>query len=229
MGSSQTIEALSRVSVFAGLAEAELGQVADIAVPRSFAAGEIVFRQGDQSDTCYVVQVGLARALHEHADGRSITFSHFGPGELFGELAMFDEQPRSASVDALEPTDTVAILSADMRRLIDDYPAIGINLIRTLALRLRSTDERLVRQSFQSVRSRVAAMLLQLAQQACTAGACEADVVINSTQADLARLAGSSRESASRALAVLERAGVITQGRRRVTVHDPNALERYVY
>ena len=79
------------------------------------------------------------------------------------------------------------------------------------------------------MQSRVAAVLAQLVAAARSEATSEGDVVITTTQAELAQLAGSSRESASRFLAVLERAGIITQGRGRLTVHDPEALERYVY
>ena len=82
-----------------------------------------------------------------------------------------------------------------------------------LGRRLRETNERLARQSFQTVQSRVASVLGQLVEAARAEGAGEGDVLITATQADLAQLAGSSRESASRFLAVLERAGIITQGR----------------
>jgi CRP/FNR family transcriptional regulator len=94
---------------------------------------------------------------------------------------------------------------------------------------LRDANARLARQSFQTVQSRVAGVLTQLVIQAQAEGAGDADVLVTVTQADVAQLAGSSRESASRFLAVLERAGVVTQGRGRVTVHDPTALQRYVY
>src|SRR5438874_112579 len=89
--------------------------------------------------------------------------------------------------------------------------------------------ERTSRQSSQTVPSRVAGVLKGLVQQAIHEGAAASDVLVTATQADVAKLAGSSRESASRFLAVLERAGVITQGRGKLTVHDPSALERYVY
>ena len=98
-----------------------------------------------------------------------------------------------------------------------------------LARRLRDANERLARQSFQTVQSRVAVVLLQLVEQAQNEGAGAKDVLVVVTQADIAQLAGSSRESASRFLAVLERAGIITQGRGRITVHDPEALKRYIF
>jgi CRP/FNR family transcriptional regulator len=227
--SEDTIALLRQVPVFAELAEEELVRVADVAVPRQFGAREAVFREGDESSTCYVVRSGRARAIREHADGRSITLANFGPGDIFGELAMFDDERRSATVETIEATEAIAILGRDMRRLLVEHPAIAVKLLAALGRRLRATNERLARQSFQTVQSRVASVLLQLVAGAHSEGVAEGDVLITSTQASLAQMAGSSRESASRFLAVLERAGIITQGRGKLVVHDSGALERYVY
>ncbi|HLI58782.1 MAG TPA: Crp/Fnr family transcriptional regulator [Solirubrobacteraceae bacterium] len=227
--SEEMIALLHGVPAFSALAEPDLGQVVDVTVPRTFGAGEIVFREGDEGDTCYVVRRGQARAVREHSDGRSITLATFGPGEIFGELAMFDDERRSATVEAVEETEAMAILGADMRRLLRAHPDIAVKMLGGLARRLRETNERLARQSFQTVQSRVAAVLSDMVQAARAQGAGERDVLITATQSDLAQLAGSSRESASRFLAVLERAGIITQGRGRLTVHEPERLEGYVY
>ncbi len=227
--SLETVELLHRVPVFSGLAAPELARVAEVAVPRRFAAGEVVFREGDESNTCYIVRSGRARAVREHVDGRALTLAHFGPGDIFGELAMFDDERRSATVETVEDTEAIAILGGDMRRLLRQHPDISVKLLAALGRRLRETNERLARQSFQTVQSRVASVLAELVASARAEGGPERDVLITKTQAELARLAGSSRESASRFLAVLERAGIITQGRGRLTVHDPEALERYVY
>ncbi len=227
--SGETMELLHRVAAFSALAEDDLARVAEVAVPRRFAAGEVVFREGDESSTCYTVRSGHARAIREHGDGRSITLATFGPGDIFGELAMFDDERRSATVEAVEPTEAIAILAGDMRRLLREHPDIAVKLLSSLGRRLRETNERLARQSFQTVQSRVAAVLSQLVEGAQGEGAGDGDILITSTQAQLAQLAGSSRESASRFLAVLERAGVITQGRGKLIVHEPEALQRYVY
>jgi CRP/FNR family transcriptional regulator len=227
--SEDTIALLRAVPVFSELGEEELARVADVAVPRQFVAGEVVFREGDESNTCYIVRHGRARAVREHPDGRSITLANFGPGDIFGELAMFDDERRSATIETLADTEAIAILGGDMRRLLAEHADIAVKLLASLGRRLRETNERLARQSFQTVQSRVASVLLQLVAGAQSEGAEQGDVLITSTQASLAQLAGSSRESASRFLAVLERAGIITQGRGKLVVHDPGALERYVY
>jgi CRP-like cAMP-binding protein len=227
--SEETIGLLHGVPAFSTLADEELARVADVTVPRSFQPGEVVFHEGDSSDTCYVVCSGHARAVREHGAGRTLTLANFGPGDIFGELAMFDDERRSATIQALEETELIAILGRDMRRLRRQHPDIAVKLLAALGRRLRESNDRLTRQSFQSVQSRVAGVLAQLVATARAEGAEEGDVLITATQADLAQLAGSSRESASRFLAVLERAGVITQGRGKLTVLDPGALEGYVY
>jgi CRP-like cAMP-binding protein len=227
--SEETRALLHQVPAFSTLAEDDLARVAEVTVPRHFEAGVAVFHEGDQSDTCYIVRTGHVRAIREHTDGRTITLATFGPGEIFGELAIFDDERRSATIECLEETDVVAILSNDMRRMLRDHPDIAVKLLAALSRRLRETNERLTRQSFQTVQSRVASVLAELVAAARSEGAAESDVLITATQADVAQLAGSSRESASRFLAVLERAGIITQGRGRLTVHNPAALEGYVY
>ncbi|MDQ6804187.1 MAG: cyclic nucleotide-binding domain-containing protein, partial [Actinomycetota bacterium] len=143
--SQDTVELLGRVPVFAALGESELARVADVAVPRRFETGEVVFLEGDESDTCYIVRTGHARAIREHSDGRSITLANFGPGDIFGELAMFDSERRSATVDALDAMEAIAILGADMRRLLGLHPDIAVKLVIALGRRLRETNERLAR------------------------------------------------------------------------------------
>jgi CRP/FNR family cyclic AMP-dependent transcriptional regulator len=234
MSSGEVVELLAGVPVFSTLEREDLQRIAQFAVPREFEPGEVVFREGDASDTCYVVSDGRARAIRSHTDGRTLTLATFGPGDFFGELALFEDERRSATVEAIERTGVVAVLGPDMRRLMAEHAEISARLVIALGRRLRETNERLSRQSFQTVQSRVAVVLSQLVEQATAerdgAGGDEVGgVLVTATQADLAQLAGSSRESASRFLAVLERAGVISQGRGRLVVHDPEALKQYVF
>jgi CRP/FNR family transcriptional regulator len=255
--SAEVVELLARVPIFSTLEPEDLQRIAQLAVPRGFDAGQVIFREGDASDTCYVVRTGRTRAVHQHGDGRIITLATFGPGDIFGELALFEDELRSATLEALQETSVLAILGPDMRRLMSEHPQIAMRLVIALGRRLREANERLARRSFQSVQSRVAAVLSELVAQAQGArrapadesaagdaqaetqasgdasgvgrGAVDRDVPIVATQTDLAKLAGSSRESASRFLAVLERAGVISQGRGKLVVHDPDALRSYVF
>jgi CRP/FNR family transcriptional regulator len=224
-----TARLLARVSLFADLSERDLHQLSQVAVPRSYQAGEAVFREGDTGDTCYVVREGSVRVTRRHSDGRVITLAELRPGAIFGELAMFGGETRSASVEALQDTRALAILAGDMRRIMLQHPEIAVKMLGGLADRLRAANERIARQSFQTVAGRVASALLSQVQARSEDGEAERDVVIEATQAEIAQLAGASRESASRFLAKLERAGLITTGRGRVVVHEPASLRNYIY
>lgn len=222
------VELLRRVPLFADLSERDLAWIVGVAIPRSFPKGTRVFHEGDRSDACYIVRSGLVRITREHSDGRAIALATVGPGEIFGELAMLDGQARSASVETLDDTQLLALPARDMRRLLADHPEITVKLVVTLAKRVREANERISRQSFQTVPSRVAGVLLRLAAEGASTEGVE-EVTIRMTQADLAQLAGTSRESVSRFLATLERAGVVRAGRGRVTVLEPRRLNAYIF
>jgi CRP-like cAMP-binding protein len=224
----EPIELLSRVPLFSELSGEELERISRVSVARSFPAGVRVFHEGDRSDACYLVRRGDLRVTREHPDGRAITLATLGPGDIFGELAMLDGQARSASVETLTEAELLALPAADVRRLLFDRPEISVKLIAALTKRLRDTNERVARQSFQTVPSRVAGVLNQLiAEESAAAG--HQGITIRMTQSDLAQLAGTSRESVSRFLAILERAGVVKVGRGRVTVLEPRRLRAYIF
>jgi len=228
-----TLELLRRVPLFSELSPDELEQVARVAVPRSYLRGAVILREADPGDTCYILRSGVARVVRQHADGRAITLTNLGPGEIFGELAMFGGEVRSATVEAVDDVEALAILAGDLKRLLGEHPEIAVKLLGAVAARLRETNARITRQSFQKVSSRVAGVLVELAETGTRTGADgpggAAEVIVRSTQADLAQLAGTSREAASRFLATLQRAGVLTTRRGRIVLHDPQALHRYIY
>ena len=225
----ETARLLSDTEVFAGLEPRELDEVAQVAVPRSWERGEILFREGDQGDTCYLIRSGAVLLTREHQDGRLVALAEFRTGELFGELAMFRGETRSATAQAIEDTHAVAILAGDLQRQVRRNPDLALKLLAALAERVSTTTERLLQQSFQTVAGRVAGTLLAQCVSRQAEGAGERDVLIRATQAEIAQLSGTSRESASRFLATLERAGLVTLGRGKVTVHEPGRLRNYIH
>jgi CRP/FNR family cyclic AMP-dependent transcriptional regulator len=223
------VELLEGVPLFSELSSQELDEVARVAIPRSYPRETRVFHEGDPGDACYVVSKGSCRVTRQHSDGRVITLATLGPGAIFGELAMLDGERRSASVETAEDTELLALPAADLRPLIRAHPEVGEKLVVALTRRLREANERIARQSFQTVPSRVAGVLNQLlAEEAVTPLACD-QVTIRLRQSDLAQMAGTSRESVSRFLATLERAGVVQVGRGRVTIIEPARLDAYIF
>jgi len=223
------VELLRSVPLFADLEEGELERFSRVAVARSFPAGTRVFHEGDRSDACYIVREGSFRVTREHSDGRAITLATLGSGDIFGELAMLDGEVRSASVEALTDGELLALPASEVRALLARHPEITVKLVAALVRRLRTANERISRQSFQTVPSRVAGVLSQLVAEESPRSTDEPGVTIRMNQADLAQLAGTSRESVSRFLADLERAGVVRPGRGRVTVLEPEKLRNYIF
>jgi CRP/FNR family cyclic AMP-dependent transcriptional regulator len=219
---------LGQVPLFAELETEELDRISRVAVPRSFPKGTRVFHEGDHSDACYIVRSGSFRVTREHSDGRAITLANLGPGDIFGELAMLDGEVRSASVEALGDGELLALPGADVRRLLARHPEITVKLVAALVRRLRQANERISRQSFQTVPSRVAGVLSQLVAEETPLHDGDG-ITIRMNQVDLAQLAGTSRESVSRFLAELERAGVVRCGRGRVTILEPPKLRNYIF
>ena len=226
---SDIVELLRRVPLFSELSDPELERIAQVAIPRSYPNDTRVFHEGDPGDACFIVRTGSCRVTREHPDGRAITLANLGPGAIFGELAMLDGEARSASVEATEDTDLLALPASDMRALIREHPQMAEKLVVALTRRLREANERIARQSFQTVPSRVAGVLDQLLAEDRLAPTVQDGVTIRLRQSDLAQLAGTSRESVSRFLATLERAGVVQVGRGRVTILEPERLGSYIF
>jgi CRP/FNR family transcriptional regulator, cyclic AMP receptor protein len=225
---ADSVELLTRVPLFSELSSTELERIGSVAIPRSYPKGVRVFHEGDHSDACYIVRSGDLRVTREHSDGRAIALATLGHGDIFGELAMLDGGTRSASVETLSDAELLALPASDVRRVIAAHGDIAAKLIVAITRRLRETNERVARQSFQTVPSRVAGVLSQLiAEEAIPEE--RTGITVRMTQADLAQLAGTSRESVSRFLATLERAGVVTVGRGRVTVLEPRRLRAYIF
>ena len=229
MSSHDVAEFLRHVRLFHGFSDADRAALGRALRERGLRKGHVLFHEGDHGDACYIVRRGTCRVTREHPDGRAITLANLGPGAIFGELAMFDGERRSASVEALEDTDLLALPASDVRSLIREHPEMAEKVVVALTRRIRDANERISRQSFQTVPSRVAGVLSRLASEEELSPSIRDGVTIRMTQSDLAQLAGTSRESVSRFLATLERAGVVSVGRARVTVLEPERLGSYIF
>ncbi|MBK8293790.1 MAG: Crp/Fnr family transcriptional regulator [Solirubrobacterales bacterium] len=220
---------LRSVPLFAELGDDDLERFSRVAVPRSYPEGTRVFHEGDNSDACYIVRSGTFRVTREHPDGRAITLATLTSGDIVGELAMLDGEVRSASVETLGGEgELLALPASDVRSLLERHPEITVKMVAALTRRLRAANERISRQSFQTVPSRVAGVLSQLVDDEGHDGN-QSEVTIRMNQADLAQLAGTSRESVSRFLADLERSGVVRAGRGQVTILEPAKLGNYIF
>ncbi len=226
------VELLRSVPLFADLEEGELERFSHVAVPRSFPAGTRVFHEGDSSDACYIVSDGSFRVTREHSDGRAITLATLGPGEIFGELAMLDGDRRSASAESITDGTLLALPANDVRNLLVAQPGDRAEAGRRPrpppARRQHAPLAPVLPDRAEPGRRHPRRSSAATARRA-TAPMASSEVTIRMNQTDLAQLAGTSRESVSRFLAELERAGVVRSGRGRVTVLQPQKLRNYIY
>src|SRR3954470_12490769 len=144
----ETAALLARTEVFSDLEQREIDEVVQVAVPRRWDRGEVVFREGDDGDTTYLLMSGAILLTREHQDGRVVAIAELRGGDMFGELAMFRGEKRSASAEAVEPTEAVALLAPDVQRLIKQNPDIAAKLLRALAERVSKTTESLLQHAF---------------------------------------------------------------------------------
>ncbi len=213
---------------FASLTEEELAGLAEQAETVNWDAGTIVFEEGERGDDCYVLHSGSVKVLRRFPDGRRITLARLGPGSVVGELALFDGERRSATVEAVEPTLAVALAGKDVMSILRTDPEAAISVAIGLADRLRAANERIFEHALATVAGRVAATLLGQVEARQAQGAGERDVEVIGSPIDVARLAGAPRESATRVMHWLENEGVISMKRGKTIVHDPAALSRYL-
>ncbi len=224
------VSLLSNHEWFSSLLPDELDQLAANAETLYWERGQIVFEAGDQGDECYLLHTGAVKVVRRFPDGRRVTLARMGPGSVVGELALFNGERRSATVEAVEPTVAVALAGEHVMSLLRGDAEAALSVAIGLAERLRASNERLFEHALATVSGRVAATLLGQveARQAQRGGDGHGDIELVGSSVDVARLAGVPRESATRVLHWLENEGIVTLKRGKTVVHDPDALSRYL-
>lgn len=224
---SDTRELLGNLPLFETLNARELEELVAVAVPRAFSRGEVIFQEGSHGDVMYVIREGRVLIKRDHAGGRTIALTEMGPGDLFGELAIFDEEVRSATAECIEPTKVVALTSGDVQRVLARNSEIAFKLIKQLSKRIRAANSRIGDQYFQSTEGRIVNVVLGLAEQQ-NGGAVMPGTFVRANQSEIAQLASTSRETVSRFLANCQRNDLLTTYRGRLQLRDPEGMRRMV-
>jgi CRP/FNR family cyclic AMP-dependent transcriptional regulator len=218
-----------RFALLEQLPEQDVQQVISIARRRRFARGEVVFHQGDPADTLHLIIKGKAAVRVATSLGDAAILAVLGRGEMFGELALIGgESRRSATVVALEPTETHSVHQIDFERLRREHPDLVSNvLIAILSGQVRRLSEQLLEALHVPADKRVRRRLLAVAEvYGDDDGMASADVTVPLTQDDLADLAGTSRATVNRVLREEEDRGTVALSRGRTTIRDADALAR---
>jgi CRP/FNR family transcriptional regulator, cyclic AMP receptor protein len=201
-----------------GVPEEDVRALLSIARRRKFSRGEVVFHENDPADTLHLVDKGRFAVRTQTALGDTAILAVLGPGDMFGELALLSgEEPRSATVAALEPGETRSVHRVDFERLRREHPETSSVLIGILSGQVRRLSRHLLDALYVPADKRVLRRLVEIA-------ALYDDAVVPLTQEDLAGLAGTSRATVNRVLREEEARGTVKLGRGRTSVLDPAAL-----
>lgn len=227
--SNQTRAFLEKTPLFVNAPERAL-EIADSVVQlRTYESGSIMFQEGDIGEALYIIKSGLIKLSKVDLGGYEKTLAILQPPEFFGEMALLGTEFRSATAMTLSKVTAYLLFKDDFKKLIDSYSSISLNLTTTLAKRLKGMDDEAQILSYKDAQGRVAFVLLRLFRSGVVNISEGGSALVKLTHQDIANLAGTSRETVTRALKVLEREEVISTRPKEVIIEDVQGLEEILH
>ena len=221
-------EALKQVPFFADLNPEELEQLAARLVPRRFGAGQIIFHHGDPGGLLYIISKGKIKITYSTLDGQEALLAILGADDFFGELALLDEAPRSATAEAIETTEALTLHREDFIRFIRNNPDFSLHVLQTLTQRIRNLNNQISDIFFLDLPARLARVLLNLAEQHGVVTEQGIRIELSLTQTDLAEMTGATRVSINKALGRFRREQWISVKGRKFTIRDAEAMQNLI-
>jgi len=208
------------------LSDADTERLLRSSSSREYARGEIVFEPAARPHSVYLLERGLVRIYRLSAMGAEATLGYVRPGEVFGELEAFSDRPRESFAQAVRPSRVWRIPRAELRRLLDTHPRIAFSVTTQIGTRFKRIESRVEGLVFRNLRSRVAHILLELAEDFGREDNGELWIDLSLSQQDVATLVGATRQSVNACLRELRDAGLVAYRKRRFALLDPAALRR---
>jgi CRP/FNR family cyclic AMP-dependent transcriptional regulator len=211
---------LTKVPLFSELTESELARLAEVARERTYPKNSVILFEDDPGDALFVVVSGSVKVVLIGEDGREVILSVLSTGDFFGEMALIDDEPRSAHVIAMEDAAMLVLRREDFHQCLREAPTIALGLLRTLSRRLREADEKIGGLVLLDVPGRVARLLLRMADE--NDGV---QITKRVTHHTIAQMVGSSRETVSRTMRDLMEKGLLQVTRKAISIINRPALE----
>lgn len=207
---------LENIPLFSGLSDAELATLEQHTTTRIYPRNTIVINEGDEGSALYVLISGQVKVYLSNEEGKEIIVNTLGPGEYFGELALLDNTPRSASVMTTCKSRLAMVSKADFKHVLSCHPSIALNLIMQLAGKIRILSENVRSLALLDVYGRVAKTLLDMATEE------DGKLIVKErmTQQDIANHVGASREMVARIMKDLVTGGYITLDRKHIVINE---------
>lgn len=196
---------LKSVSLFYDLSDKELGYISSRMITKNFETGSLIFMENSEGEKCFFVSEGSVKVTRLSKDGKEVILAMLNKGEFFGEMALLDGESRSANVIALEKTEVLTLNRKDFLSVLEEYPQIAIQLLKEMAHRLRKSDRQIASLSLSDAEKRIALCILRFADEQGVIKNGEVNIPKIPIQQDIANMSGTSRETVSRALNLLEK------------------------
>ncbi len=207
---------LKRSLIFSSLKDSELAELSRLAIERSLKTGEFVFWEEDAPDYFYVVIEGRIKVLKHSSSGKEFIIAFFDPGEMFGEVAVFENKPYPASAQAVADTKVLGIKGEDFLSFLSAHPEVALRIINILGGRLRDAQGRLKDLAGERVEQRLAQTLLMLSSRF--------GLTLPFTRQEIANMAGTTTETAIRVMSHLKDRGIIRSLRGKIIILDETKL-----
>ena len=220
------ISTLAKVPLFQKLSPEEIRQLEGLAKPKQFPKGTAVFMQDDPSDSLYVVVSGSSKVFQTSEDGKAQVLNTIGPGEAFGELAMIEGRPRTATVETLEKSEMLALSRKDFEDFAAKHPQVLWKLLASLSERVRHYMESTLDLAFRDVPYRLLRVMQQLLQRHGVAEGDGRRIGLSLSVGELASMVGATPDTVGRLLDRYEKDGLIRRAGENWLVPDPRALDK---
>jgi len=211
---------LKSVSLFYDLSEKELGYISSRMITKNFETGSLIFMENSEGEKCFFVSEGSVKVTRLSKDGKEVILAMLNKGEFFGEMALLDGESRSANVIALEKTEVLTLNREDFLSVLEEYPQIAIQLLKEMAHRLRKSDRQIASLSLSDAEKRIALCILRFADEQGVIKNGEVNIPKIPIQQDIANMSGTSRETVSRALNLLEKEKFIRREGRELVIKN---------
>jgi CRP/FNR family cyclic AMP-dependent transcriptional regulator len=218
----EPLDVLRAVPLFHQVADADLRALAQLVREHTHPKGSVIVLHGDAGEALFLIRSGQVKVTVASEDGREVILSVLGAGSFFGEMALLDDEPRSAHVIAMEDTSLLQLRREDFQARLKLAPGLAISLLRELSQRLRRADDTIASLMLLDVNGRIAHLLLELARE--EGGATGTRIARRLTHESLGQMVGASRETVSRTMRNLVLRNVISVNRREIALLDPGAL-----
>ncbi len=212
-----TTQILKQSAVFTTLDKEETRELALLAKEKQFDANAVIFWEGDPSDWFYIVADGNIKVSKLASSGKEIILSFFGPGEMFGEVAVFENKPYPASAQAIEDTRLIGIKKSDFLQFLLRHPDVSLKIISILSGRLREAQSRLRDLAGERVEQRLARIILMLSDKL--------GLILPFTRQELSDMAGTTTETTIRILSQWKTRGIISSVRGKITITNESGLK----